>query len=118
MFPLDQWYVAGFSWEFETGAIARTLLGQPVVLFRAAGKVSALEDKCAHRHLPLSCGTLEPAGIRCGYHGLLFDGNGQCVEIQSRPSFGMRNLGSWSSRGAQGLPQQIGHIPQANRLIQ
>src|SRR5262245_54513652 len=81
MFPLDQWYVAGFSWEFETGAIARTLLGQPVVLFRAAGKVSALEDKCAHRHLPLSCGTLEPAGIRCGYHGLLFDGNGQCVEI-------------------------------------
>ncbi|MFM2123929.1 MAG: hypothetical protein RL328_380 [Acidobacteriota bacterium] len=81
MFPLDQWYVAGFSWELDSAPVARTFLNQPVVLFRAAGKAVALEDKCAHRHLPLSCGTLEKGGIRCGYHGLLFGGNGQCLEI-------------------------------------
>ena len=81
MFPLDQWYVAGFSWEFEDKPVARTLLGQPVVLFRAEGKMVALEDRCCHRHLPLSCGTLEAPGIRCGYHGLLYAGDGRCVEI-------------------------------------
>jgi phenylpropionate dioxygenase-like ring-hydroxylating dioxygenase large terminal subunit len=81
MFPLDQWYVAGFSWEFQDKPLARTLLGQPVVLFRADGKMAAMDDRCSHRHLPLSCGTLEGPGIRCGYHGLLFARDGRCAEI-------------------------------------
>jgi len=81
MFPLNRWYVAGFSWEFEDKPVARTLLGQPVVLFRADGEVTALEDRCCHRHLPLSCGHIEGAGIRCGYHGLLFARDGRCAEI-------------------------------------
>lgn len=81
-FPLNQWYVGAFSWELDNRPLARTLLNQPVVLFRnAAGQVGALEDRCCHRHLPLSCGTIEEAGIRCGYHGLLFDGSGHCLEI-------------------------------------
>ena len=45
MFPLDRWYVAGFSWEFGDKPAARTLLGRPVVLFRANGKMAALEDR-------------------------------------------------------------------------
>jgi vanillate O-demethylase monooxygenase subunit len=85
MFPLDRWYVAGFSWEFAGKPVARTLLGQPVVLFRADGKMAALEDRCCHRHLPLSCGNIEGAAIRCGYHGLLFAPGGQCVEIPGQP---------------------------------
>jgi len=81
MFPLDQWYVAGFSWEFKDRPVARTLLGQSVVLFRADGKMAALEDRCCHRHLPLSFGSLEGPAIRCGYHGLLFAPDGKCIEI-------------------------------------
>jgi phenylpropionate dioxygenase-like ring-hydroxylating dioxygenase large terminal subunit len=81
MFPLDRWYVAGFSWEFGDKPVARTLLERPVVLFRANGKMAALEDRCCHRHLPLSCGTIEGPAIRCGYHGLLFMPDGRCVEI-------------------------------------
>ena len=81
MFPLDRWYVAGFAWEFQDKPVARTLLGHPVVLFRANGEVAALEDRCCHRHLPLSCGTIEGPAIRCGYHGLLYARDGQCVEI-------------------------------------
>jgi vanillate O-demethylase monooxygenase subunit len=81
-FPRDQWYVAGFSWELKDKPVARTLLSQPLVLFRdKEGKASALEDRCCHRALPLSLGTLEDGAIRCGYHGLLFNGQGQCVEI-------------------------------------
>ena len=40
-----------------------------------------LEDRCAHRHAPLSLGTIEDSCLRCQYHGLLFDGDGRCVEV-------------------------------------
>ncbi|MEO8096808.1 MAG: aromatic ring-hydroxylating dioxygenase subunit alpha [Acidobacteriota bacterium] len=81
MFPLDRWYVAGFSWEFRDKPVARTLLSQAIVLFRAGGEMAALEDRCCHRNLPLSFGAVEGAQIRCGYHGLLFARDGRCVEI-------------------------------------
>lgn len=81
-FPLDHWYVAGFAWELQDVPVARTLLGHPVVMFRTAdGRVAALEDRCCHRELPLSCGAVEARGLRCGYHGLLFDHGGHCLEI-------------------------------------
>jgi len=85
MFPLDQWYVAGFSWEFQNNPVARTLLGNPVVFFRANGEIAALEDRCCHRHLPLSCGTIDGPAIRCGYHGLRFDSDGRCIDIPGQP---------------------------------
>lgn len=81
-FPPDRWWVAGFSWELADKPLARTLLNRRVVMFRAPnGKVAALEDRCCHKELPLSCGMVEARGLRCGYHGLLFDGGGACIEI-------------------------------------
>jgi phenylpropionate dioxygenase-like ring-hydroxylating dioxygenase large terminal subunit len=82
MFPLNQWYIAGFSWELTDKPVARTLLNKPVVLFRTGeGQVAALEDRCCHRSMPLSCGTIEGSGVRCGYHGLLYAPTGNCLEI-------------------------------------
>ncbi|GAB3097988.1 aromatic ring-hydroxylating dioxygenase subunit alpha [Aestuariicella hydrocarbonica] len=81
-FPLNQWYVAALSKELTDQPVGRTLLSQAVVLFRDGdGRVHALEDRCCHRALPLSSGTLEDAGIRCGYHGMLYNGGGQCIDI-------------------------------------
>ena len=81
-FPLDMWYVAALGKEVTDKPLARTLLNEPVVLFRTADeKVGALEDRCCHRALPLSMGTIEKTGLRCGYHGLLFDCAGACIEI-------------------------------------
>ncbi|WP_050462329.1 aromatic ring-hydroxylating dioxygenase subunit alpha [Herbaspirillum autotrophicum] len=82
MFPLNQWYVAGFAWELQDKPLARTFLNHKVVLFRTGnGEVAALEDRCCHRSVPLSCGALDEGGIRCGYHGLLYGADGQCIEI-------------------------------------
>jgi phenylpropionate dioxygenase-like ring-hydroxylating dioxygenase large terminal subunit len=82
MYPMNQWYIAAFSWELADKPLGRTLLNRPVVLFRGGdGKVAALEDRCCHRALPLSCGTLEKGGLRCGYHGLLYDAGGKCIDI-------------------------------------
>jgi phenylpropionate dioxygenase-like ring-hydroxylating dioxygenase large terminal subunit len=62
--------------------MSRTLLDEPVVFYRKENGVPvALEDRCCHRHLPLSMGRLEGDDLRCGYHGLLFDCSGSCIEI-------------------------------------
>jgi phenylpropionate dioxygenase-like ring-hydroxylating dioxygenase large terminal subunit len=82
MFLRNCWYVAAFGSEIGREPFARTIAGRPIVFFRRAdGRPVALEDRCCHRNLPLSMGRIEGDGVRCGYHGLLFDSTGQCVEI-------------------------------------
>ncbi len=81
-FLYNAWYVAGWDREITREPLGRMLLGQPVVLFRKEdGTPVALEDRCCHRNYPLSKSKIEGDRIRCGYHGLLFDGSGACVEI-------------------------------------
>jgi phenylpropionate dioxygenase-like ring-hydroxylating dioxygenase large terminal subunit len=76
----NAWYAAGWSAELGEKAIARTILDQPIVLFRGAhGNPLALTDACPHRFAPLSLGRVTGSGIACGYHGLEFDGHGKCV---------------------------------------
>ena len=82
MFLKDYWYVAAWDHEIADGLLARTLLGEPVVLFRTAdGTAVALEDHCCHRGLPLSMGKPVGEGLQCGYHGLTFDRTGACVAV-------------------------------------
>ena len=83
MFIKNAWYVAGWASEISNDAIlSRKLLGEPVIMYRTAeGKVVAMEDRCCHRHAPLSHGRLEGDEVRCMYHGLKFAPSGQCVEI-------------------------------------
>lgn len=83
MFLYNAWYVAGWAADLEPGAhVARRFLDLPVVLFRTAdGVVGALEDRCCHRGVPLSIGSVVGERIRCAYHGLEFDSAGTCVKI-------------------------------------
>jgi vanillate O-demethylase monooxygenase subunit len=80
MFLRNCWYVAAWDHELSQGTpIARTVIGEPLVLFRGAdGRALAWEDRCLHRHAPLSKGRVEGDGLRCLYHGLAFDGQGRC----------------------------------------
>lgn len=82
-FPKNQWYVCALSKELSTeNPLARKVLNINLVLFRHHnGQAVALEDRCCHRALALSCGTIEDGGIRCGYHGLLYNEMGKCIEI-------------------------------------
>lgn len=77
----NTWYVAMWSQDLKLGdVVGRTYLGKQVVLFRGTdGRVAALEDMCPHRFAPLHMGSLDGCNIRCGYHGLEFDGTGACV---------------------------------------
>jgi vanillate O-demethylase monooxygenase subunit len=82
MFLRNCWYVAAWSSEIGREPLARTLLNEPVLLYRTeGGKAIAMEDRCCHRNLPLSMGKLEGDAVRCGYHGLKFASDGRCIEI-------------------------------------
>lgn len=87
-FLRNAWYAACWSADLKDDApLAKTLLGDPMVLWRGAdGAPVALEDRCCHRHLPLSYGRVTGETLQCGYHGLEFDATGACVRVpgQSR----------------------------------
>jgi phenylpropionate dioxygenase-like ring-hydroxylating dioxygenase large terminal subunit len=82
MFLRDFWYVAAFGHEVTRKPRGRTILGEPIVFFRKEnGEPVALEDRCVHRHLPLSMGKLVGDHLQCHYHGLRYDSTGQCVSV-------------------------------------
>lgn len=82
MWPHNAWYVAAFASEVEQKMLPRKLLGTAVVLYRRSDDVvAALEDRCAHRRLPLSFGFIEHDQVVCGYHGLAFNSEGRCTRV-------------------------------------
>ena len=79
---LNYWYPAVPSRTLRNKPLAIRLLGQDIVLYRSRGKVCALQDRCAHRGLPLSIGKVRfPGTITCPYHGWTFNGEGACVAV-------------------------------------
>jgi len=84
-FPLNAWYAAAWSHEVEHELAARRICDQDVVLYRRTdGQVTALEDACWHRLLPLSMGRLEGDQVICGYHGLVFNSAGRCTYMPAQ----------------------------------
>lgn len=82
MFLRNGWYAAIWSNDLQARPIGRTFLNERVVLFRnGGGRAAALEDCCCHRAAPLSKGEVSGDYLACGYHGLKYDINGQCVEV-------------------------------------
>jgi phenylpropionate dioxygenase-like ring-hydroxylating dioxygenase large terminal subunit len=79
----DHWYPLALSHEVTRGnAYGARFAGEPIVLVRTAkGTVFALEDRCAHRQIPLHDGVVEGELIRCCYHGWSYDSTGRCVNI-------------------------------------
>ncbi len=81
-FVRNAWYLAAWPEELDGGLMSRTIMNEPLVLFRnATGAVGALEDRCCHRGAPLTHGEVVAEGIQCGYHGLIFDCTGTCVKV-------------------------------------
>lgn len=82
MFLKNAWYVAANDHEIGRQPLGRIFLNEPVVMYRKEdGTLVALEDRCMHRHLPLSMGKLVGDRLQCHYHGLQYDSTGKCVRI-------------------------------------
>jgi len=80
MFLKNAWYVAAWSSEIQPKLQQILVLSEKICIYRdAENQVIALEDACPHRKLPLSMGRMKNGGIECGYHGLTFNAQGQCI---------------------------------------
>ncbi|MFB8273223.1 Rieske 2Fe-2S domain-containing protein [Streptomyces sp. NPDC055955] len=104
----DYWYPVAVSRAVrKERTFAAVFAGQRIVLYRGrTGGVHALEDRCAHRQVPLSLGVVEGDTLRCCYHAWAYRGNGRISQIPylpkgcERPPRGVR---SYPVREAFGL---------------
>ena len=86
-FIRNEWYVVAFGHELQRSLLQRRVLGQRLVLFRKQdGTPVALDDRCAHRSLPLSLGVLDGDTVVCRYHGFRYDSAGDCIQVPSQPT--------------------------------
>ncbi|MGW4387690.1 Rieske 2Fe-2S domain-containing protein [Streptomyces sp. NPDC004685] len=104
----DYWYPVAVSRAVrKERTFAAVFAGERIALYRGrSGSVHALEDRCAHRQVPLSLGVVEGDVLRCCYHAWAYRGNGRISQIPylpkgcERPPRGVR---SYPVREAFGL---------------
>jgi phenylpropionate dioxygenase-like ring-hydroxylating dioxygenase large terminal subunit len=83
----DFWYPVAVSRSVrKEKTFAATFAGERIALYRGqSGTVHALEDRCAHRQVPLSMGVVEGDVLRCCYHAWAYRGNGRLSQIPYLP---------------------------------
>jgi phthalate 4,5-dioxygenase oxygenase subunit len=83
------WQPAALTEELSGNrpAVPVRLLGEDLVLFRdEEGRYGLLSRRCCHRGADLAFGRLEDGGLRCPFHGWLFDVDGACLEQPAEPA--------------------------------
>jgi phenylpropionate dioxygenase-like ring-hydroxylating dioxygenase large terminal subunit len=80
------WQPVALSSDIAERPIAIRVLSEDLVLFRdESGQPGLLGLYCPHRAVDLSYGRVENGGLRCLYHGWLFDRGGRCLEQPAEP---------------------------------
>lgn len=82
------WQPAALVRELEGERPVRpvNLLGEQLVLFRdEQGELGLIDRHCAHRGADLCYGRLEDGGLRCPFHGWLFERSGRCLQQPAEP---------------------------------
>jgi 5,5'-dehydrodivanillate O-demethylase oxygenase subunit len=82
------WWPVGFTEEVKPKGtpVKVRLLAEDFVLFRdGKGNLGLLGLHCSHRGTSLEFGRVEEEGIRCCYHGWLYDLRGKCLEQPAEP---------------------------------
>ena len=93
------WIPAAYSHQIakpDGPPIRVRLMGENLVLFRdTQNRIGLIDERCPHRTASMFYGRNEESGLRCVYHGLKFDVDGNCVDIPCVPQASdvqMRNL--------------------------
>lgn len=83
------WHPVGLAADATATPRKIRALGEDLILFRdGSGTVGVVHPRCAHRGTSLYYGKVEERGIRCCYHGWLFDAEGNCLEQPCEPKMG------------------------------
>ncbi len=80
------WHAVALARDIATRPVAVSVLGVHMAVARTrAGAWIALEDRCPHRHAPLSAGCVDGERIACPYHGWSFDRDGRLCAVPGLP---------------------------------
>ena len=80
------WHPIAVSAEVGSRPLKVRALGEDLILFRdLRGRPGLVYPRCCHRGTTLYYGRVEAAGIRCCYHGWLFDLQGHCLDQPGAP---------------------------------
>ena len=83
------WHPVGMAADASGTPRQVKALGEDLVLFRDhQGRPGLVHARCCHRGTTLHYGKTEERGIRCCYHGWLFDVEGHCLEQPCEPEGG------------------------------
>jgi phthalate 4,5-dioxygenase oxygenase subunit len=84
----NYWQPVALVDEMQSGRPVKPvkLLGENLVLFKDdQGRYGLMDRHCPHRGADLAYGRLENGGLRCSFHGWLFDAAGKCIETPAEP---------------------------------
>ena len=80
------WQPVAFARDLTDAPLRVRVMGEDLVVFRdRSGRVGVLHLHCAHRGTSLEFGIPVERGIRCCYHGWVFDIDGRCLETPGEP---------------------------------
>jgi 5,5'-dehydrodivanillate O-demethylase len=81
------WYPVALTSDLDEFPVRKArLLGEDFAVFKTpSGRYGILGEHCPHRRASLVYGIVEEDGLRCGYHGWLFDCEGACVDQPAEP---------------------------------
>ena len=104
----DYWYAAEYDARVPPGRVVEIKFwGQSIAIFRGAdGKLRALQNRCAHRHIKLSLGEVTDCTLTCPYHGWSYDSDGYVVDVPHElfgRQFGRVKIRSYPVRSRYGL---------------
>jgi phenylpropionate dioxygenase-like ring-hydroxylating dioxygenase large terminal subunit len=123
-----QWLPVMLAGDLGVDPLRVTVLGFPIVVWRSGdGTVSAVVDRCPHRAAKLSEGKITANGLRCPYHGWVFDKfgrNPRCNVPLSQPEsvcidyFSTRELLGiiWIAHGAVAHDPLPGLLPASPKI--
>jgi hypothetical protein len=88
----DYWYAVEWDANVKKGEVKEVVFWKnSIALFRGEdGKLSAIDNRCAHRQLKLSIGHVNGCNLVCPYHGWQYDASGRCVHIPHE-TFGVKD---------------------------
>jgi len=80
------WQPVAFARDIAATPLRVRILGEDLVVFRdRGGRGGVLHLHCAHRGTSLEFGIPVERGLRCCYHGWVFDVDGRCLETPGEP---------------------------------
>ena len=118
----NQWYVVLESDEVKAHPVGVTRLGEKMVFWRGqSGEVHAAMDRCPHRGVALSAGSILDGNLQCPFHGFEYDASGKCVLIPANGRDGVipnaLRLNTYPTYEAHGLIWLWWGTPTSQELV-